>query len=71
MQPNAATPHQINGLCVMATNVEHAASDVMIEEPVDLKASTTDLMSFWRPLANGAAALTVILALVSEAPCEI
>jgi hypothetical protein len=64
-QRNVAMPHQITRLGAMATNVEHALSDLeKIDELVDSKASTTDLKEWWQRLADGAVALTVIMALV-------
>lgn len=64
-QPDAVTPHRINRSGATAARATHLPPDhCEVDRSVDSRSSFMDLHSCWRRLADGAAALTVIMALV-------
>ena len=64
-QPDAVTPHRINRSGATAARAKHLPPDhCEVDKSVDSRSSFMDLHSCWRRLADGAAALTAIMALV-------
>ena len=64
-QHDAATPHQISEPGARAASIEQSSLDRNeVDQSVDTKSSNVNVMNLWRRLADAAAALTAIVALV-------